>query len=362
MSPLRVGVVGCGNISPIYLKNLSSSPHTQVVAVSDLDAEKAAARAAEHGIPKTCPTEQLLADPGVDLVLNLTVPKAHYEVSRKALEAGKHVYVEKPLAVELPEGKELVALAESKGLVIGCAPDTVLGAGIQTCRSLVDAGEIGQLVGAQAFMQCPGHESWHPSPEFYYEKGGGPLFDMGPYYLSALVTLLGPIEKVTAFAKASFPTRTITSEPKAGKVVPVETPTHIVTALEFGCGALGQLTTSFDVQASTLPCIQLYGSEGTIQVPDPNGFGGPVLIWTKATREWTEVELRHAYAENGRGIGVVDIAVALREGRACRASGSLALHVLEVMAASLHSAEFGEAVNVRHQVLQPVPMPQEGFE
>ena len=333
-----------------------------MVAVSDLDDLKAEARAAEYGIPRTSTTEQLLADPEVDLVLNLTVPKAHYELSRKALEAGKHVYVEKPLAVEYDEGKELVALAESKGLALGCAPDTVLGAGIQTCRSLVEAGEIGQLVGVQAFMQCPGHESWHPSPEFYYEKGGGPLFDMGPYYLSALVTLLGPVEKVTAFGRASFPNRTITSEPKRGTVVPVETPTHIVTALEFGCGALGQLTTSFDVQASTLPCIQLYGSEGTIQVPDPNGFGGKVLLWTKSTREWVEIELSHAYAEESRGVGVVDIALALREGRRFRASGSLALHVLEVMASALYSAEFGEAVRIRHQVLQPEPMPPGGLD
>ncbi|MCX7801137.1 MAG: Gfo/Idh/MocA family oxidoreductase, partial [Fimbriimonadales bacterium] len=267
MEPLRIGVVGCGNISGIYLHNLTSYEQTRVVACADLDLDRAREASERFGVPKACTTAELLEDPEVELVLNLTVPKAHFEVAEAALQAGKHVYNEKPLTVERTHAARLLRLARERGLLVGCAPDTFLGAGLQTCRKLIDDGAIGEPVGANAFMMCHGHESWHPSPEFYYEVGGGPMLDMGPYYLTALTALLGPIRRVAGSARKTFPSRTITSEPKRGKVVPVETPTHLVGVLDFACGAIGQITTSFDVWSHHMPLLEVYGSEGSLSVP-----------------------------------------------------------------------------------------------
>lgn len=353
---MRIGVVGCGNICGIYFQNLTSYAGIEVVSCADLDLSRAQAASEKYGISKAYSVDELLADPDVDIVVNLTVPKAHYSVSKAALEAGKHVYNEKPFAVDLNEGAELVALANSKGLKTGCAPDTVLGAGIQTCRELIDSGAIGSIVGANAFMLCPGHESWHPDPGFYYEVGGGPLFDMGPYYLSALVTLMGPIAAVNGLSRVTSPTRTITSEPKRGTIVPVETPTHIVCGFEFASGAIGQFTASFDVQRSTLPHIEVYGTEGTILVPDPNGFGGPVKLFRKGG-DWEDVPVTRPYSENSRGLGVLDMANAIREGRAARASGELGLHVLEAMHGVLAAAESGSNVRLRYGADLPAAMP-----
>ena len=359
MQPLRIGIVGCGNISGIYLKNLSSYPDTHVAACADLDLDRAKRAAEQHGVPKACSTDELLADPEIDLVLNLTVPKAHHAVAKAALLAGKHVYNEKPLTVERPDALELLALAKERGLRVGCAPDTFLGAGLQTCRKLIDDGAIGEPIGANAFMMCHGHESWHPSPEFYYEVGGGPMLDMGPYYLTALCTLIGPIRRVSGSARATFPTRTITSEPKRGKVVQVETPTHIVGVLDFQNGAIGQITTSFDVWSHHMPCIEIYGTEGTLLVPDPNGFGGPVLVWTRQKPEWTEVPLTHAYAENSRGLGVLDMAYAIRNDRPHRASGALAYHVLDTMLAVTDASYEGKAIVLDSGVERPAALPPE---
>ncbi|MBX3117838.1 MAG: Gfo/Idh/MocA family oxidoreductase [Fimbriimonadaceae bacterium] len=355
--PMRIGVVGCGAISGIYFQNLATYAETEVVSCADLDVDKAKAAAEKYGIAQVQSVDALLANSEVDLVLNLTVPKAHYSVNIASLQAGKHVYVEKPLAVEREEGQEMMKLAQEKGLRVGCAPDTVLGAGIQTCRKLIDDGLLGKVIGGNSFMQCPGHESWHPSPEFYYEKGGGPLFDMGPYYLSAFVTLLGPVEAVTSVAKTTYPTRTITSEAKRGKVVEVETPTHIVSILEFANGAAVQLTTSFDVQASRLPNIELYGTEGSISVPDPNGFGGPIQIRVKGQSDWQDQPHTHPHPENGRGLGVRDLVQAIRENRPARAGGEVAFHVLDIMHACLESALSGHRVKLQSSVPQPVPMP-----
>lgn len=352
-----IGVVGCGNISPIYLQNLSLFEGTKVVAVTDLDAAKAKARAEEFNVPVRDSVEDLVSDPSVEIVLNLTVPKVHFQVAALAVSAGKHVYNEKPLTVEWEDGQSLVQQAKQQGVLIGCAPDTFLGAGIQTCREIVDSGRIGVPVAVQAFMLCPGHESWHPDPGFYYEKGGGPLFDMGPYYLTALVALLGPIRTVTGMARASFPTRTITSEPKRGTSITVETPTNLSTVLEFGSGAIGQLSTSFDVPAHTLPHIEIYGSEGTLQVPDPNGFGGTPKLWTKSTGAWEDIEIVRPYSENSRGVGVLDLAQAAQNGRSARASGNLALHVLETMHAAHWAAERREHVTLTTTVDRPEPMP-----
>jgi predicted dehydrogenase len=343
---MRIGVIGCGSISGIYFQNLKSFEDTHVVACADLDMERARDYANWLEIEALTP-EAMLAREDIELIVNLTVPKAHYSVTKAALEAGKHVYVEKPLAVELMQGMELIKLAEAKQLSIGCAPDTVLGSGIQTCKSLIENGELGDLVGANLFMLCPGHESWHPSPEFYYEQGGGPLFDMGPYYLSALIQLMGPISAVSGAARATFPTRTITSAPKAGTEIPVETPTHIAAQLELRSGAIAQFTASFDVQRTALPPFELYGSEGTLLVPDPNTFGAPVKIWRKGASDWEEVPLSHPYDENSRGLGVFDQVRALREGRPPRASGQIGMHVLEAMHGVLESAESGARVGMR---------------
>ncbi len=359
MQPLRIGIVGCGNISGIYLKNLTSYPDTRVVACADLDLDRAKAAADQYGVPKACTTEELLNDPDIELVLNLTVPKAHFQVAKALLSAGKHVYNEKPLTVTRPDALELLRLAEERGLKIGCAPDTFLGAGLQTCRKLIDDGAIGEPIGANAFMMCHGHESWHPSPEFYYEVGGGPMLDMGPYYLTALCTLIGPIRRVSGSARATFPTRTITSEPKRGKVVTVETPTHIVGVLDFQNGAIGQITTSFDVWGHHMPCIEIYGTEGSMLVPDPNGFGGPVQVWTRQQPQWTEVPLTHAYAENSRGLGVLDMAYAIRNARPHRASGALAYHVLDAMLAVTDASTEGKALVLDSGVERPAALPAE---
>jgi predicted dehydrogenase len=333
MKKTGIGIIGCGNISAIYLKNCSTLfDNIEVRAVADLDRSRAEARAAEFKVPSVLSVEELLASSEIDIVLNLTVPNAHHDVCLAALKAGKHVYVEKPLSVCLADGVELSALAKSKGLRIGGAPDTFLGGGIQTCASLINSGWIGEPVGASAFMVCGGHEGWHPDPEFYYQRGGGPLFDMGPYYLTALVALLGPLAAVSGLAKASYPQRTIGSQPKRGKIIDVEVPTHVSALLEFASGAHGTLVTSFDAPGSTGHApIEIYGSEGTLRVPDPNTFGGPIHIRRAGASEWSEIPLRYPFAENSRGLGLSDMARGISQGQRHRASGELTLHVLEAM-------------------------------
>ncbi|RYG39572.1 Gfo/Idh/MocA family oxidoreductase [bacterium] len=360
-SPLRIGIVGVGNISGIYLQNLGRYASTEIVAVADLDEARAKDVADRNGIPTSSSPDQLLANPDVELVLNLTIPKAHGTVAIAALEAGKHVYNEKPLAVSREDGRRMVEIAKEKGLRVGGAPDTFLGGAHQTARRAIDAGMIGEPVAAQAFMMGRGHESWHPSPEFYYEKGGGPMFDMGPYYLTALVNMIGGVSRVTGSARITFPTRTITSQPKHGKVIDVETPTHISGVMDFSNGAVGEMTQSFDVYHSPMPPIVIYGSEGTLLVPDPNGFGGEVKVRGAKDDDWSVVENLHAYNGNDRGIGVLDIADAIRTGRPHRASGELAYHVLDLMHA-FHDASAEERhVQVSSAVERPEAMPVEGL-
>lgn len=329
--PVKVGIVGCGNISGIYFKAGKTFQILDIVACADLDLSRAKAKAEEYGVPKACTVEELLADPEIEIVVNLTIPNAHYSVCRAALEAGKHVHVEKPLSITRAEGRELLDLAAAKGLRVGGAPDTFLGGGHQTCRKLIDDGWIGEPIGAAAFMLCHGHESWHPDPEFYYKAGGGPMFDMGPYYLTALVNMIGPIHSILGATRITFPERTITSAPKYGTKITVDVPTHVAGILQFANGAVGTITTSFDVWASQLPPIEVYGTEGSLSVPDPNGFGGTVRVRRMGASEWKEVPLSHGYAENSRGIGVADMAYAIQSGRPHRASGQLANHVLEAM-------------------------------
>ncbi|HZO91686.1 MAG TPA: Gfo/Idh/MocA family oxidoreductase [Chthonomonadaceae bacterium] len=355
---VNVGIVGCGNISGIYFRNLKKFRNTEVVACADLIPERARAKAEEHGVPKALTVEQLLNDPDVELVVNLTIPVAHAEIALASLEAGKHTYGEKPFTVTREQGRKVLELARAKNLRVGCAPDTFLGGGHQTCRKLIDEGVIGEPIGATAFMLCHGHESWHPDPEFYYARtGGGPLMDMGPYYVTALVNMIAGIQRVTGSARITFPERTITSQPKHGKKIEVETPTHIAGVLDFANGAIGTLVTSFDVWAHQLPNIEVYGTEGSLRVPDPNGFGGTVLVKRMDEKEWREVPLTHGFAENARGLGVADMAAAIRTGRPHRASGDMAYHTLDVMQGILDASESGTHYRPESPVERPAALP-----
>lgn len=334
MEKTRIGFIGVGAISGIYLENITNMfPDMEVYAVYDLLEERAAAAQETYHIPKRYTSlDQMLADPAVDIVLNLTRPSEHYAVTKAALLAGKPVYSEKPLAATVAEGRELAALAEEKGLALGGAPDTFLGAGLQTCRKLIEDGYIGRPVGAAAFMLCHGHESWHPDPAFYYKRGGGPMMDMGPYYLTALTALLGSVTEVTGTARKSFEQRTVTSQPRRGEVIDVEVPTHVNGILQFESGAVGTIAISFDVYYPQQARLELYGTEGTLFLPDPNCFGGPVKLFKPTDGEVREMPLCFDYRENSRALGLDGMAAALREGKRnfscdCRRT----LHVLELL-------------------------------
>jgi len=354
--PARIGVIGCGNICSIYFANVRRFKILDTVACADLLADRAEAKAAEFDVPTACTVDELLADPSIEIVLNLTIPNAHADVAMRAVGAGKSVHNEKPLTITRDEGKALLDAASAAGVRVGAAPDTFMGAGIQTCRKLIDDGEIGLPVAATAFMTCHGHESWHPDPEFYYKVGGGPMFDMGPYYLTAMIALMGPVRRVTGSARITFPQRTITSEPKNGTKIDVEVPTHVAGVMDFDCGAVGTIITSFDVWGANLPRIEIYGSKGTLSVPDPNTFGGPVRI-KRGRDDWEDVELTHPYAENSRGIGVADMAYALRSGRPHRANGEMACHVLDVMHAFHDASSEGRHIDLESTCPQPAALP-----
>ena len=355
MKKCEVGIIGIGKISGIYLDNLTGmfSDRVNLRGVTDLMTERAAVAAQQYNTVLYDSVDAMLGDPRLDLVLNLTTPQSHYELCKKVLEAGKHVYVEKPLSLTTKEASALVDLAKKKNLYLGGAPDTFLGSGIQTCRKLIDDGWIGKPIGANAFMMNHGHESWHPDPEFYYKDGAGPLFDMGPYYLTALINLLGPIKAVSGSATKSFETRTITSEEKYGTIIDVDVPTHIAALVTFESGAVASLTTSFDVWKHSMPNIEIYGTEGSLQVPNPNTFGGPIFFCKAGQKEWQELPLLFDYSENSRGFGVADIAESLAEGRVARANGELARHVVEVMEAILASSEKKAQVEITHSCERP---------
>ena len=339
---IGVGIVGCGVISSAYLQRLSTFPTMRVVHVADLVPERAAAKAEEFGVPKHGTPDDLLADPDVDVVVNLTIPAAHAELALAAIAAGKSVYGEKPLALTVADGAGLLDAAARAGVRVGSAPDTFLGAGLQTCRRLVDDGAIGEPVGATAFMLGAGPEAWHPDPDFFYKVGAGPMLDVGVYYVTALVSLLGPVGRVSGSARITRAQREIGSEAKRGQLIDVEVPTHYSTTLDFASGPVGTLVASFDVQATALPRIELYGTEGTLAVPDPNTFGGPVRLRRAGEKEWADVPLDPGFDSQSRGIGVADMVLAARAGDDTphRASGELALHVLDVMeSANVASAE-----------------------
>lgn len=345
--PLRVGLVGCGNISDIYIANADNIGGYRITACADIDPDRARAKADQHDLPRACTLEDMLDDPEIDLILNLTPPGAHAQIGLAALEAGKHLYNEKPLAIDLADATRMLDLAERSGLLVGCAPDTILGAGYATCRRLLREGAIGEPVAAVGFMMCKGPELWHPDPAFFYRRGAGPLFDMGPYYLSALVSLFGPIRRVAALNRVTLAERVIVSEPNKGQVIPVETPTHVSATLEFDAGPVATLVMSFDVWTHAMPPIEVFGAEGTLTAPDPNGFGGPIHLRRRDEPERDEQPLDPGHAENSRGLGIRELAAAIARGDTRARSGRLALHVLEAMHAILRSGETGQAVELR---------------
>jgi predicted dehydrogenase len=355
MKKVGVGVIGCGVISSAYLKAAKGFPILDIRGLADVAPAAAAARAREFGL-KAVSVDALLADPSIEIILNLTIPKAHVAVGLQAVAAGKHVYSEKPLGIAFKDGKVLMERAARKKLRVGSAPDTFLGGAHQTCRKLIDSGKIGVPVGGTAYFMCPGHERWHPAPEFYYQAGGGPVLDMAPYYLTGLVNLLGPVARVAAMTSMPRKERTITSQPRAGQTIPVQVATHAAGTLEFVSGALVQVGMSFDVAAHRHLPIEIYGTEGTLVVPDPNWFGGEIEF-APAKDKWQKLKTEFPYADaNYRSIGLADMAHAIRSNRPHRASGMLALHVLEVMEAFDRSAKAGKAIRIATQPERPAPL------
>ncbi|HEV2127290.1 MAG TPA: Gfo/Idh/MocA family oxidoreductase [Thermomicrobiales bacterium] len=362
--PVGIGIIGAGVISEIYLKNTTGVfDNIRAIAVADLVAERAQVRAKEFGIDALT-VDELITHPDVEIVVNLTIPAAHHGVAKQVIEAGKSVYNEKPLAINRDDARELVAIAKAKGVLIGGAPDTFLGGGLQTARKALEDGRIGTPVAATAHFLGRGMEMWHPDPHFFFQPGAGPLFDVGPYYLTALTSMLGPVAAVTGFARASFPERTVTAEgPKTGETIPVNTPTHIAGSLQFESGVIGSLIASFDVWETDerRTILTIYGSQGTLHLPDPNRFGGPVTLVREQTRETEALPLTHGYTENSRGIGVSDMARALRgDTEPARASGEMAAHVVDIMQSVLEAAESYSTVNLSTTMTRPAPLPAGG--
>ncbi|MGP9537306.1 Gfo/Idh/MocA family protein [Brachybacterium sp. AOP43-C2-M15] len=347
---MKLGMIGCGVISRQYLASLPSLPDVQLVAVADLD--RARAEAAADGLAgvRVLTVDELIADPEVDTVLNLTIPAAHAEVDLRAIAAGKNVYSEKPFAVTTEEGAQVLAAAAEAGVLVGSAPDTVLGTGTQTARAAIDDGVIGSPIAAMATMVCPGHERWHPQPDFYYVPGGGPLLDMGPYYIHALVTLLGPVSAVIGAGSRLRGERTIGSGPREGETIPVSTDTHVTGVLVHDSGVLSTLVMSFDAVATSAHPIEIHGTGGTLAVPDPNHFDGDVEVHRLGGEGWETLPVTGGHPGGGRGIGLQDMAV---RGADLRASGELGQHVLEVMNSVLESAHSGVRVEIASTCERP---------
>jgi len=353
---VSVGIIGTGNIFGAYVSGCRGFDILDIAACADIDLRKAEAKAEEFGIPKACSVEDLLSDRDVQLVVNLTVPKVHAQVSLAVISAGKHVHSEKPLAITRQEGEQVIAAARERGLLLGCAPDTFLGGGQQTCRKLIDDGWIGEPVAAVAFMMGHGPESWHPSPDFFYQAGAGPMLDVGPYYVTALINLLGPVRRVTGSTRISFPERVATSDGHRGRKFAVEVPTHVAGVMDFVSGPVATIITSFDIWAAQLPHIEIYGSEGTLSVPDPKIFGGSVLVRRAGAEVWSDIPLTHS-AEVGRGIGVADLAYAITSGRQHRATGDLAFHALDIMSSFETASDSGRHVDIPSRCIRPAPLP-----
>jgi predicted dehydrogenase len=365
---VKIGILGCGHVSDQYFEGIALHESLAIVACADLDPARAEQKAAEHGVPRACRPDELIVDPEVDLVVNLTPPQAHAAVSRDALHAGKHVWSEKPLATNVGDACELVATAAKADLRLGCAPDTFLGGGIQTAIKLVDDGWIGDTItGGVAMVTEPGYESWHPDVSSFYREGGGPLLDLGPYYVTALVAMLGRVRRVTSLARTTFPERVIGVGPRRGERIPVEVPTHVTGALEFHSGPIVTLLVSWDVLATNLPYIEVYGAAGSLAVANPDEFDGAPRLRRAGvedlsqpppppgTLHWSPMPLiRPAGAR--RGAGIADIALAIQEDRPHRASGELAYHVLEILLALSEPDRAGVAIPIHSTCERPAPL------
>lgn len=380
MRKMKIGVVGCGNISDTYLTNSKLYDVLEVVAVCDIYEELAKKQAEKYGIKKYYGrVEDIIADKEVEVILNLTNPAAHFSINMQALEAGKHVYTEKTLAETFEEGKRTVEFAKEKGLRVGVAPDTFMGGRLQTCRKLLDDGQIGKPIAATAFFAYHGHEVWHPNPFYYYKAGAGPMFDEGPYYITALISLLGPAKRVSGSVQKTFEKRPVLSEPHYGEMMDVEIPTHVAGNIEFECGAVATVITSFDIYDYHLPKLEIYGTEGSMSLPEydplggPNVYAGPLQLrrreesdWWKGytytgdlheATPWREVPLTHGYLEgNHRILGLADMCAAIQTGRSHRASGDMGLHALEIMEGFFTSANSGQYYEVKSRFERPEPM------
>ncbi|MBL8808087.1 MAG: Gfo/Idh/MocA family oxidoreductase [Rhodospirillales bacterium] len=372
MSDIGVGIVGCGNISTIYMLNMPKFAGLRLVACADARPEAAQAQAAKFGI-EALAMDALFARKDIGIVVNLTTPNAHFEVSRAAIEAGKHVFGEKPICVEAAHARTLVEEAGKRGVKIGCAPDTFLGAGGRLAREIVDSGKVGRILSGSCFLMSHGMEHWHPDPEFFFKPGGGPILDMAPYYLSAIVNLLGPVARVRARSSIGFAERLVTSQgPRKGHRIKVETPTTVMALLEFASGADIMFTMSWDVWKHGHPPIELYGTEGSLRVPDPNFFGGTVE-YTERGGDWISVDsaarpfgkpnwrspnwaANMPDRANYRCLGIAELASAAVKGTPHRASGALASHVLDAMHAILESGRTGAAVEVASRIERPATL------
>ena len=357
MSKKKVGIIGCGNISPIYFEAEGKFNNLEIAACADIVVEKAKERAAEYGVARACTPDELLADADIDIVVNLTLQAAHADIHYRALNAGKHTYGEKPLATSLSDGRRILKLAASKKLRVGTAPDTFLGGSLQTCRKLIDDGWIGEPIAASAFMVSPGPEMFHPSPAFLYDDGAGPLFDMGPYYFSALIHLLGPVKRVSGMATRSSAERIILIGEQYGSKIPVNTDTHISGTLEFESGVVATTIMSFDVPGSRLPDIEIYGTQGTLSIPHPNFFGGIVRLKRHNHSDFSDIPLTHGYINNYRGLGLNDMIQAISEGRQHRANGEMAYHILEIMHGLVRSGRERRHIDLESSCDRPAPLP-----
>lgn len=362
MDRVGIGIVGLGNISGAYLKATRDFfPVLDIRAIADINPEAARARADEFGL-RAVPLDELFTDPGVEIVLNLTIPRAHVEVGLRAVEAGKHVYSEKPLGVSMVEAEELMSIARAGDLRLGCAPDTFLGGGHQLTRRLLDEGRIGETISATAMLLLPGHEHWHPNPAFFYGRGGGPMLDVGPYYVTNLIALLGPVREVFGTAKITRIERTVKTDPHRGETIKVLVPTHLTGVMEFHSGATVTIATSFDVIKHKHNQIELYGSEGTMVTPDPNNFTGKVELFRDGAEAWEEIPVDHPYTEGVpghlglRGLGAAEMVDSLRSGRQHRVSSELAFHALEVMTAFERSSQSRGVVAIHSSCGRPDPI------
>jgi len=370
MSPARVGIIGAGKISGIYLENSKKFDAFDVVAIADVRLEGAQARAAEYDISEALSVEDLLAHPDVETIINLTPHRVHGPVGLSIVEAGKNAYTEKPLAIHREEGARLLAAAKERGVRVGGAPDTFFGGAWQTARALIDEGVIGEPLGAFANLHTrplprpanatpppsqsvnqPGYTSFYATESFEY--GGGAIFDRGPYYLNALISLLGPVRRVTGSARKTWPQRE-----QGGRTLEVKVPTHVVGVLDFANGAVCNFTMSNDVLVTNLPHIEIYGTEGSLRCIDPNEFTGDLFVRTLTSPEMTAVPPRFGYNGNSRGVGVADLSAAIRSGRPHRASGEMAYHVVDIITSIFDASESGQAVELASTCAQPAPLPQ----